>query len=88
MVSLVYFLLCVGTITKDLMMVVQPFLNSNQQGLQFLNQAYVVLIPKKSCPQQVSDFRPISITHNFAKLISKVMANRLGPKLDHLVAVN
>jgi hypothetical protein len=34
------------------------------------------------------DYRPISRAHNFAKLISKVLANRLGPHLDQLVSVN
>jgi hypothetical protein len=48
----------------------------------------VVLIPKKSNPQRAADFRPISLTHNFAKIISKILANRLGPELNHLVSIN
>jgi retron-type reverse transcriptase len=48
----------------------------------------VVFIPKKKDPSFVIDFRPISLTHSFAKLISKVLANRLGPQLDNLISVN
>jgi hypothetical protein len=36
----------------------------------------------------VKDYRPIRLTHSFAKLISKVLANRLGPHLEQLISVN
>jgi hypothetical protein len=48
----------------------------------------VVLIPNKTNLQTVSDYRPISLTHSFAKIISKLLANRLGPELHHLVSMN
>jgi hypothetical protein len=34
---------------------------------------------------EVSDLRPISIMHNIGKLLAKILANRLAPKLDQLV---
>lgn len=34
------------------------------------------------------DFRPISLIHSFAKLVTKIMANRLAPLLPRLVAAN
>jgi hypothetical protein len=60
----------------------------NQQGLQLLNQDYVVLIPKKQEAIRVNDFRPISLIHSFAKIPSKFLANRLRPELDHLISIN
>jgi hypothetical protein len=83
-----FFAVCWGIIKDDIMVAVQQFFTSNQQGLHLLNQAYVVLIPKKSCPQRVSDFRLVSLTHSFAKLVYKILANRLGLELGNLVAVN
>jgi hypothetical protein len=53
-----------------------------------LNQAYIVLIPKKAFPKKVTDYRPISLVHSFAKIITKILANRLGPELQHLIAIN
>jgi hypothetical protein len=53
-----------------------------------MNQAFVVLILKISNPNKVSDFRPISLTHTFSKIISKLLANRLGPELDNLISIN
>jgi hypothetical protein len=47
-----------------------------------------VLIPKKENPQRITDYRPISLTHSFAKLITKILANRLGPQLDELISIN
>jgi hypothetical protein len=70
------------------MRAVNQFFSMNQQGMHFLNQAFIVLIPKKQCPQQVSNYRPISLTHSFAKLITKILANRLGPELDYLISNN
>jgi hypothetical protein len=60
----------------------------NNQGLHLLNNAFVVLIPKKPNPQKVSDFGPISLIHSFAKTISKLLANRLSPELEHLISAN
>jgi hypothetical protein len=48
----------------------------------------VVLIPKKDNPRVVSDYRPISLTHSFAKIISKLLANRLAPELEKLISIN
>lgn len=60
----------------------------NQQALHMLNQALVVLIPKKSNPVSITDYQPISLTHSFAKIISKMLANRLGPELHHPISHN
>jgi hypothetical protein len=47
-----------------------------------------VLVPKKQNPSRVADYRPISLTHCFAKILSKLLANRLAKGLDDLTAVN
>jgi hypothetical protein len=60
----------------------------NQQGLHLLNQALVVLIPKKSDASRISDFRPISLTHNFTRLVFKLLANRLSHHLDQIISIN
>jgi hypothetical protein len=70
------------------MMDVKHFFSLNQQDLWLLDQAFIVLIPNKSCPDKVSDYRPISLTHSFAKLISIFLANRLGLELGNLVVAN
>jgi len=47
-----------------------------------MNSAVITLIPKKETPETISDFRPISLIHSFAKLISKVLAIRLSRQIQ------
>jgi hypothetical protein len=44
-----------------------------------LNTAYLILLPKREDARSAGEFRPISLIHSFAKLITKILANRLGP---------
>jgi hypothetical protein len=55
---------------------------------RLLNTAFITLIPKKIDAMQVKDYRPISLIHNFAKLVGKVLANRLAPLLPSIVSTN
>lgn len=43
---------------------------------------------QKEDAEQVGDYRPISLVHNFAKLVTKVLASRLAPFLDSMIATN
>lgn len=56
--------------------------------LELLNSAYITLIPKKEEAWEARDYRPISLVHSFAKLVTKMLANRLAPLLDSMVATN
>jgi hypothetical protein len=83
-----FFSSCWNIIKEDLVRAVKQFFSHNQQGLHILNQAFIVLLPKKQHPQQISDYRPISLTHSFAKIVTKILANRLGPELEHIISKN
>jgi hypothetical protein len=83
-----FFSECWNIIKEDLMGAIHHFYSMNHQELHLLNQAFVVLVPKKEDPQSVSDFGPISLTHSFSKIISKILASRLGPELHHLISIN
>lgn len=83
-----FFISCWEIITFDLLAALNHFYNLNQQQLHLLNQALVVLIPKKGNPCKISDYRPISLVHSFAKIISKILANWLAPELSSLISLN
>jgi hypothetical protein len=83
-----FFSNCWNTIKQDPILAVNHFYQFNQQGLHYLNEAYVVLVPKKANPERVYYFRPISLSHSFTKIISKLLANRLDPELHHLLSSN
>jgi hypothetical protein len=84
----IFFKTCWNIIKDDIMAALQQFYDMNQQDLHFLNQALVMLIPKKENAVRVSDFRPISLIHSFAKLVSKLLANRLAPELSKMISYN
>lgn len=50
------------------------------------NSSFIVLIPKKSNPDKISDFRPIKLINSLFKLLLKVMTLRLKPEIDSLIS--
>jgi hypothetical protein len=83
-----FFRSCWHIIKLDLMRAINQFYGLNQQGLHFLNQTLVVLIPKKPNVVRVTDFRSIKLIYSFAKILSKLMANMLAPELKTLIDYN
>lgn len=79
---------CWATIKLDLMAAIGTLHSGDSRKLHLLNSAYMVLIPKKEEALQVVDYRPISLIHSFAKLVTKILANRLAGRLSSIVAVN
>jgi len=75
-------------IKSDFMAAIITLQQGNARGLGLLNAAYITLIPKKDDAMLAKDFRPISLVHSFAKLITKILANRLAPHLNSVVATN
>ena len=49
--------------------------------LHKINYTHLVLIPKKSNPQNITENRPISLGNVVSRLISNVVANRVKPML-------
>ncbi|KAM6552992.1 hypothetical protein CsatB_013754 [Cannabis sativa] len=51
-----------------------------------LNNTNIVLIPKKKNPEQMSELRPISLCNVMAKVITKVLANRMKGLLSEVIS--
>ena len=79
---------CWSIIKEDVMAALHMIWGRNCRNLWLLNSAYITLLPKKSEADQVKDFRPISLVHSFAKLVTKILANRLASCLDEMVLPN
>jgi hypothetical protein len=79
---------CWSIIKADLMAALAALHLGNSQKFGPLNTTYITLIPKKADPISAGDYRPISLIHSFAKLSTKVLANRLAPLLNKLVEAN
>jgi hypothetical protein len=57
-------------------------------GFQGLNQALLILLPKRPDATALGDYRPISLIHIFAKLVAKTLPTRLAPRMESLVDGN
>jgi hypothetical protein len=73
-------------VKHDILAAINYFSQQHSQHLKQLNSAHMVLLPKKLDAETLQDFRPISLTHSIAKLLSKLLANRLAPFLNELVS--
>jgi hypothetical protein len=51
-----------------------------------INETAIVLIPKGNNPEELKDFRPISLCNVIFKVISKCLVNRLRPILGEIIS--
>jgi hypothetical protein len=77
---------CWPVIKGDIMAAMSAVWSRKFINFSNLNSAYITLIAKVEGAEQVKDFRPISLVHSFAKLVTKVLANRLAAKLNDMVS--
>uniref|UniRef100_A0A803P795 Reverse transcriptase domain-containing protein n=1 Tax=Cannabis sativa TaxID=3483 RepID=A0A803P795_CANSA len=76
---------CWDIIQLDIVDVVQKFFTTGEFD-SACGDANVVLIPKKKLPESMVDLRPIALCNVLYKIITKVMANRMKPYMDHIVS--
>ncbi|PNX72998.1 cysteine-rich receptor-like protein kinase [Trifolium pratense] len=69
----------------DFMRVMREF-HENGRIVRGANSSFIVLIPKKKNPLNLSEFRPISLIGCIYKVIAKVLANRLKTVIDTVIS--
>lgn len=75
-------------IKNDIMRAFQAIWSVDSRSFYLVNQAYMLLLRKKKDVATVGDYRPISLIHSFAKLLTKVLACRLAPLMQSSVKPN
>jgi hypothetical protein len=72
-------------VRPNFMRALDAFWRQDMCNLHDVDGALMVLLPKISEATSLKQFRPISLIHNVGKLISKLLTNRLAPRLSDLV---
>lgn len=75
-------------IKGDMIAAVQQFFYGDNRSFELLNEVLITLLPKREDAVEIGDFRPISLLHNFVKIVAKILAIRLSKKLGCLVGRN
>jgi hypothetical protein len=77
----------------DIMAVIHQFSNLHTNNLHWLtnnlhwvNYMNIRLIPKKEGAEEITNFQPISLIRAIAKLVSKMMDDRLAPFMNVLIS--
>jgi hypothetical protein len=79
---------CWQVVKDDVVRALHAIWLGRDQAFECLNGALITLLPKKVGVVDLSDYRPISLVHNFAYLLTKIMARRLAPRMNELVDGN
>ena len=79
---------CWSIIKDDIMAAISAIWSRKFVNFKVLNTAFITLLPKVDSVERPKDFRPISLVHSFAKLVTKLLANRLASRLQQLVSPN
>lgn len=56
--------------------------------MRSINGSFIILVPKIDNPQNMADYKPISLPNNSLELLTKLLANRLQTCMPHLVHKN
>jgi hypothetical protein len=73
--------LCGEEVTKAVLRILRG--DDNPEGI---NKTFIVLIPKVVSPEELGQFRPISLCNVIYKIASKVLANRLKEILPEIIS--
>jgi hypothetical protein len=79
---------CWQIIKTDVMAAISCVWAREFRNMGALNSAFITLLPKYKEALLVKDYMPISLVHNFAKLVTKVLTNRLAGQLQQMVSPN
>uniref|UniRef100_A0A453I7U0 Reverse transcriptase domain-containing protein n=1 Tax=Aegilops tauschii subsp. strangulata TaxID=200361 RepID=A0A453I7U0_AEGTS len=79
---------CWPAVRQDFIAVFQQLYELRGCGFSCLNQALLMLLPKRADARGLGDYRPISLIHLVAKIFAKVLSLRLAPKLNDLVSTS
>jgi hypothetical protein len=73
---------CFELIKDDLSSAIHDFYHHRCKNPNLVNEANITLLQKKEGADRIDMFRPISLINSFMKILTKILANRLAPRMN------
>jgi hypothetical protein len=73
-------------IPADIMRAIKAIEYCRSDQFDLLNSATLILLPKTPAAAHPKEFRPISLIGFLAKLVTKILAVRLSPRMNELIS--
>ncbi|XP_074300848.1 uncharacterized protein LOC141632177 [Silene latifolia] len=80
----IFYQRCWHLVKKDCMKAILSILNSGTV-LKEMNRTFIALVPKCDSPEEVKDYRPISLCNVFMGIVTKCITNRMQKVMGYLV---
>ena len=80
-----FYLECWDIVGAEVMAMIEDF-RVGRCNMDWLNKAYIILLPKVEGAELIGDFRPISLSNSIYLIISKVLANWLRLVLPAIIS--
>lgn len=73
------------TVSRDIMRLVRDFFHDGTLPSN-INETHITLVPKIPNPEEISHYRPISCCNFIMKVITRIMALRMKPLMEKVIA--
>ena len=84
-IPIFFYIECWDAVGPEVMATIEYF-RAGRCNMNWINRAYIVLIPKVQGAEQIGDFRAVSLSNSIYLIIAKVLANRLRGILASLIS--
>jgi hypothetical protein len=78
----IFYKSCFELIKDDLSSAIHDFYHHRCKNLNLVNETNITLLQKREGADMIDMFRPTSLINSFMKILTKILANRLAPRMN------
>jgi hypothetical protein len=82
----IFYKSCFELIKDALSSAIHDFYHHRCKNLNLVNEANITFLQKREGADRIDMFRTISLINSFMKILTKILANRLAPRMNEIVS--